>query len=143
MKNLTRDTKLSLYEAVEHIASEFERNKQFKMSQSVVRPFNNKLVFKNENLTKKGLIVEIKLHDVGCSEHYNTLIVSFHNVETQTTSMTTSFSLMKPKYRTSNEGRADLAGGYYWSHDKSFYNYVPDFQLMINDIVDYITFSLS
>ena len=143
MNNLTRDTKLSLYEAVEHIASEFERNKQFKMSKSVVRPFNNKIIFKNENLTKKGLIVEIKLHEAHTVGEFDTLIVTFHNVETQKSSMTSSFSLTLPKYRTSNEGITDLRGGFYWTYTKSFYNYISDFQLVINDIVNYITFSVS
>jgi len=109
--------------------------KRFKVDATMLA--GRKMVFKNK---KNSLTAEIYLDTVGVSGEYAGLRIQIINSATQEKGNSSLIKLSDIKYGdVPNHYKGNInKGGYYWDYDKEFYAYVPDFNLILDDVEQYL-----
>jgi len=124
-----KSKKYSLEEVTEKFYLELIKNLPVKIHKRI----STTIILKNE---KNNLSAEIRFDTAGTSGEYAVIDVKIINILTQEKSNRLRLNITDKKYESSNR-IPDLKGGYYWNYDKNFYNYVPRFDLIIDDLVEY------
>lgn len=94
-----------------------------------------KIVLKNK---KNNLSAEIYFDTATTSGIYSTIRIKIINSATQTQENIATIRIDDVKYGNPPIKAKLPNSGHYWEYDKSFYGYVPDFNLILNDIAEYL-----
>jgi len=102
-----------------------------------VLTIGKKVFVKGEN----GLNAEIYFYNQREAQTYNVIRIIVFNEATQEKGNSLTINITEEKYKPSSFTRTDLnCAGHYWGYDKEFYGYVPRFELIIGDILNFLVF---
>lgn len=129
----------------------FDYNTKYSL-ENVTNIFGNGIIQSLKNSRKNKVLVigrkiliksdklnsEIWLDTSGIHDNYDTIRIKVIETSTQNSTNTLSIRITDKKYGESP--RKEVPGGHFWAYDHQFYMYVPDFNLIIKDIIDYLEF---
>ena len=133
MKNIFEyQKKYSLSEITKILGDELRKQlKKFNgFSNFKVLAISNKIIVRGED----ELSAEIYFHDSSTVGDFNTIDIKIINTKSQISNNFLRIKLNDIKYGF----REDLKGGHFWTHTNEWYAYVPDFNIILNDIDDYL-----
>ena len=134
MKNLFEyRTKYTLEEVTNTLGLAIKNSlKEFKTCKFVkVMVIGRKILVKGNRLN-----AEIWLDTNGVHDNYEVIRVKIVETQTQKSENHVVVRLNDKKYGY----REDLKGAHYWGNSQTFYAYVPDFNLIVKDITEYLEF---
>jgi len=94
-----------------------------------VLAIGNKIIVKGDELS-----AEIYFNSSGAISDYNVIDIKIINTKSQISNNFLRIPLTDRKYGF----REDLKGGHFWTHTNEWYAYVPDFNIILKDIDDYL-----
>ena len=133
MKNIFEyQKKYSLSEITKILGDELRKHlKNFNgFSNFKVLTISNKIIVRGED----ELNAEIYFHDSSTVGDYNAIDIKIINTKSQISNNFLRIKLNDKKYGF----REDLKGGHFWIDNNEWYAYVPDFNIILNDIDDYL-----
>jgi len=126
-----KDTKYSLEEVTKILGNSLTTS----LKKAKVLTISNKIIVKG----KAKVNAELYFDTYGTHGDYTVIRIKIVETQTQKSENTLVIHITDKKYRPSTFTRTDLnKAGHFWTHDNSFYGYVPNFTLILKDIKDYL-----